>query len=300
MKIRMFRIISVLLMVFAIFSSYAYSKDISLKDDTGRVIKLDSYAKRIIPLYGAFLEMLFAVGAGRAVIARTKADSYFEPAKSLPSVGTHMRPNVEMIISMKPDLVIQTVSQKRRLPEMARIEEAGIPVAAFSPKDFESIFHTMLIFGKITGHEENARNVVDKLRSRLKKLRNFVKQAGKRYTVFFEVRQTPLTAAGRSSIVQKILDAAGLENIVTVNRKLVQFDVETLLARNPDFYIIQKGPMNRNPVPLHDRSHLSRLKAARSNRVLMVDEFMFSRPGPRCVDAVEYLIRKIYGHVPEG
>ncbi len=298
MKIHTFRTISIFLVVFIIFSSCVYSEGISFTDDTGRTIKLNSHAHRIIPLYGAFLEMLFAVGAGKAVIARTKADSYFEPARSLPSVGTHMRPNVEMIISMQPDLVIQTVSQKRRLPEIARIEEAGIPVAAFSPKDFESIFNTMLIFGEITGHEKDARSVVDKLKNKLERLKSFVKQSGKKYTVFFEVRQMPLTAAGRASIVQKILEAAGLENIVTVDRKLVRFDVETLLAKNPDFYIIQKGPMNKNPIPLQDRDHLSKLKAARDNKVLVVDEFMFSRPGPRCVEAVEFLIKKIYGRVP--
>lgn len=272
---------------------------VSFTDDTGRTIYLKNPAKRIIPLYGAFLEMLFAIHAGHTVIARTAADSYFESAKNLPSVGTHMRPNIELIISMRPDLVIQTVSQRRRLPEMASIEEAGIPVAAFAPKDFKSIFDTMRTFGKITGHEKEAHEVTERLRLKLNKLKKYVRKQHKKYTVFFEVREAPLTAAGRNSIVQKILEAAGLENVVTVNRKLVRFNIETLIAKNPDYYIIQKGPMNRNPTPLSMRPHFKLLNATKKNRVFIVDEFLFSRPGPRCVDAVEFLVSHIYGYSPE-
>jgi iron complex transport system substrate-binding protein len=63
---------------------------------------------------------------------------------------------------------------------------------------------------------------------------------------------------------------------------------------DPDVYIVQKGPMNRNPSLPSERTHFDRLKAIREERVLFVDELIFSRPGPRCVDGVELLAAKLY------
>jgi iron complex transport system substrate-binding protein len=47
--------------------------------------------------------------------------------------------------------------------------------------------------------------------------------------------------------------------------------------------------MNPNPVPVSQRSHFRTLQAVRSGAILEVDEHLFSRPGPRTVDAVEML-----------
>ena len=109
----------------------------------GHEISLEEPAKRIIPLYGAFAEMLYALGAGKEVVARTQADQFPPEIVRLPSVGTHMRPNVEMIIGLKPDLVVQSASRWEATAEMERLQSAGIPVAVFSPNTFEEIFATM-------------------------------------------------------------------------------------------------------------------------------------------------------------
>ena len=112
-------------------------------DDLGHEISLQGPAKRIIPLYGAFAEILFALGAGKEILARTQADQFPPEIVNLPSVGTHMRPNVEMIIGLKPDLVVQSASRWEAAADMARVQDAGIPVAVFSPNTFNDIFSTM-------------------------------------------------------------------------------------------------------------------------------------------------------------
>jgi iron complex transport system substrate-binding protein len=116
---------------------------VQIKDDLGHDVCLREPAKRIIPLYGAFAEMLFAIGAGKEVAARTQADQFPPELVKLPSVGTHMRPNVEMIIGLKPDLVVQSGSRWAAEGDMSRLQGAGIPVAVFSPNTFEGIFSTM-------------------------------------------------------------------------------------------------------------------------------------------------------------
>jgi iron complex transport system substrate-binding protein len=267
---------------------------IQIVDDLGKTVTLKDPPKRIIPLYGAFAEMLFTIGAGPRVIARTEADSHPSEIVRLPSVGTHMRPNVELIIGMKPDLVIQSGSRLDDMPELERVRAVGIPVAIFAPKSFEQVFYTMERLGVLTSESQTAQSAVADLRKRLETVRSRIADAGKATRVFFEIRAEPLTGAGRGGIVQQVLEAAGAENVVHVEKAIVQMNFETLLMEDPDVYIVQKGPMNRNPSLPSERTHFDRLKAIREERVLFVDELIFSRPGPRCVDGVELLAAKLY------
>lgn len=264
-------------------------------DDVGSEVQLVQSARRIIPLYGAFAEMLYAMGAGDQVIARTQADLHPPEIQKLPSVGTHMRPNVEMIIGLKPDLVIQSATRRDEIPELERIREAGITVAIFAPNDFKDIFSVMRRLGVLTGHEEEAAQAVGLLEARLATVRRRTTGRSNPPRVFFEVRSDPLTAAGKGSMVEAILEAAGAVNAIGNDKPIVRYAVERLLADDPDYYVVQKGPMNRNPDPPNRRAHFDRLRAVKEGRVLVVDEFLFSRPGPRCVDAVEQLAGTLYG-----
>lgn len=272
------------------------SEPIWITDDWGQEVQLREPARRVIPLYGAFAEMLYAIGAGATVAARTQADRFPPDLLRLPSVGTHMKPNVEMILGLKPDLVIQSAGRREATPEIQRIQAAGIPLAVFDPKTFEQIFSTMIRMGVITGKEAQARETVRQLEERLKAVRSQAEESGKRPRVFFEVRAEPLTAAGQGSVIQEILVAAGARNVVSSPKALVRYSVEALLVDDPDIYIVQRGPMNRNPSPPERRRHFTRLRCVREGRVLFVDEFIFSRPGPRCVDAVEQLAAKLRSH----
>jgi iron complex transport system substrate-binding protein len=267
---------------------------VQIADDLGHEVFLREPAKRIIPLYGAFTEMLFAVGAGKEVAARTQADQFPSEIVKLPSVGTHMRPNVEMIIGLKPDLVVQSASRWETAGEMSRLQGAGVPVAVFSPNTFEEIFLTMERLAILVGRSEQGREVVAQLRKRLAAVRDRLQNVKERQRVFFEVRPEPLTAAGKGSIVQEIISAAGAENAIKSEKAIVQYNFEALLVADPDVYIVQRGPMSRNPLPPKNRPHFDQLRSVRKGRVIYVDEYLFSRPGPRCVEAVEQLARELY------
>jgi iron complex transport system substrate-binding protein len=285
---------SLCLAVLAAQSGEAWAQPVAVTDDWGQTIHLPRPADRIIPLYGAFSEILFAIGAGGRVVARTEADRDPPAIEELPSVGTHMRPNVETILGMKPQLVLQSASRRAALPEIHKLIEAGVPVAVFAPQTFPEIFATIQRLGTLSGSQEAAGMLVARLRERLQVVRNRVGQSGQRPRVFFEVRAEPLTAAGRGGIVEQILEAAGAENIVRGDKAMVQYSIEALLLEDPDVYILQTGPMNRSPMDPRERIHFKRLRAVRSQRVLRVDEHLYSRPGPRAVDAVEELARALH------
>lgn len=278
----------------AALSPPARAAPIRITDDLGHAVTLDKPASRVVPLYGAFAEMLYAIGAGSQVFARTQADRFPPAILDLPSVGTHMRPNVEMILGLKPDLVLQSGGRNEESADLERLHSSGIQVAVFAPRTFEEIFSTMERMGILTGREEEARSAVGGLRERLGAVRKRLGDGVKPLRVFFEVRADPLSAAGRGSIVQEVLTAAGTENVLKNPKAIVRYGFENLLLDDPDVYIVQRGPMNRNPEEPAKRTHYNQLRAVSSGRVIFVDEFIYSRPGPRSVDAVEELASKLY------
>jgi iron complex transport system substrate-binding protein len=291
---KLIALVSIAALFLTICGLAAPARAIEIVDDLGQKIVLDKPAARIIPLYGAFAEMLFSIGAGKAVIARTQADAYPPEVAILPSVGTHMSPNVEMILGLKPDLVIESSSRREETPEISRLLDSRIPVAVFSPKTFEEIFSVIERLGSISGHEQQASAFSASLAGRLKAVRDKLAGIEIRPKVFFEIRAEPLTGAGRASIVDEIMKAASAQNALDSDKAIVQYSLEALLLQDPDFYVLQRGPMNKNPIPPDKRAHFDRLKCVRDGKVMIADEFSFSRPGPRCVDAVEQLAAALY------
>jgi len=260
-----------------------------ITDDRGAAVTLAAPPQRIIPLYGGLTEILQALGVAERVVARTQGD---ETIKEIPTVGTHLQPNVEMILALKPDLVVQGGVAKG-MPALKRLEAAPVPVALFAPRDFPGLFSTITRVGALTGREEAAAALNRTMGARLDDVAQRV--AGRpNPRVFFEVRDLNLLAAGRGSLVNDIITRAGGQNIVTSPQNLALYSLEALIQANPEVFIIQKGPMNRSPEDIYARPYYQELQAVKTHRVLVVSESLYSRPGPRSAEAVEQLARFLH------
>jgi iron complex transport system substrate-binding protein len=258
-------------------------------DDRGATVALAAPPQRLISLYGGLTEILRALGAADRVVARTQGD---ETIPGIPTVGTHLQPNVEMILALKPDLVVQGGVPKG-LPALKRLEAAHVPVAMFAPHDFPGLFNTITRLGVLTGRSATADALNRAMQANLEAVAQRV--AGRpQPRVFFEVRELNLLAAGRGSLVNDIITRAGGDNLVTSPQRLTLYSLEALIQANPDVYIIQKGPMNRSPENIYSRPYFQELRAVKTHRVLVVDESLYSRPGPRSAEAVEQLARFLH------
>lgn len=266
---------------------------IEVVDDTGVTLTLDKPAERIIALYGAYNELLLALDARDLLVARTVADAHLPELAGLPAIGTHMRPNAELIVAQKPDLVLQLAGRREALLQTEALRKLGINVLTFEMDSFDKMFDVLEKLGRLTGREQKAAGLIRDWRVRLATLR--ARHAGEKpVRVFYEVRYPNLLAAGQGSIVNEIIAVAGGENVVADDKKLVRFNEEALILADPDAYLIQKGPMNPDPQPLSERAHYRDLRAVRTGRVLVVDEDRFARPGPRAVEAAEELERWLH------
>jgi iron complex transport system substrate-binding protein len=149
----------------------------------------------------------------------------------------------------------------------------------------------------LTGESSSAGRLVDSLEARLRAVGERLDTITHRPSVFFEVRYPNLLGAGRGSMVNDVIQHAGGSNCIGLEKRFVRLDMEALIACDPDFYIVQRGPMNANPGRIADRPLFQILRAVREGRVLEVDEQVYSRPGPRSVGAVEQLARFVHPHL---
>ena len=272
--------------------------EVAVSDDSGRLVRLERPARRVIALYGAFNEILAAMGREHLIVARTRADRIPPSIVGKPSIGTHMRPNIELVLGLEPDLVLQMSGRKEAVEAVAALRRFGIETAFFKVVSFAGLFSTIGRVGTLSGAESEAGRLIASMQERLARVQAQIPGDGRRPRVFFEVRYPNLLGAGQGSIVSDVIRGAGGENCLANAGKLVRLSEEELLRLDPDVYVLQKGPMNPNPVPLGQRPHFRTLRAVRENRVMVVDEGIFSRPGPRNVDAVERLAELLWGKRP--
>lgn len=260
--------------------------------------------QRIVSTSPSITETLFALGLGNRVVAVSTYCHYPNEVRNLPKVGTYLRPNIEVIVRLKPDLVIV-----QKLPNAVRdqLQAASIQVAEVDTGDLAKNLDSILSIGKATGAEPAARALIARLNQRLDALRK--RNAGKTpHTVAFVVGRNPgelqgLVLVGKGSYLNELLEIAGARNVFAdSSQAYVKTSLESILRRNPDV-LIDMGEMAettgvseqaKNKVVALWAAH-PELKAVREKHVYSVASDIFVVPGPRMVDAAEAFARMLQG-----
>jgi iron complex transport system substrate-binding protein len=260
---------------------------VEITDDSGQTVRLEAPARRLLVLYAGFGETLAALGLSGSVVGRTASDDTL-PA-SVPEVGTHMRPNLELAAALRPDLALLLEGREEAGLTARALEALHIPVARFRVASFAELFSCITRLGTLTGENARAAALLAELRGRLEAVRRKTAAFAHRPTVFFEIRYPNLLGAGGGSMPADIIRVAGGVPCLEERGRMVRLNEESLLILNPDIYLMQEGAMNKRPIPPAERPHFRELAAVRQGWSLTVPESRFSRPGPGSVAAVEEL-----------
>ncbi len=271
---------------------------ISFTDERGASIQLPGKSTRIVSLAPELTEVLFAAGAGKAVVGVTTYCNYPAEAKAIRKVGGFSAKtlSVEAIVALKPDLVVGSLFAHAQMAGL--FERAGLRFAALPTTDFESIYATISLVGRIAGDERTADTLVATMRKRVEavRARTAATPPSARPLVFWEVWDEPLMSAGPRTFTSQIIEAAGGRNCFadsSADWPVVSF--EALVARDPD-WIMAAGSHGQalSPERLAARPGWSALKAVKSGRVILLDGDIVSRAGPRFVEALELMSKVLY------
>jgi iron complex transport system substrate-binding protein len=257
-------------------------------------------ARRIVSLVPALTEMLFAIGAGSQVVGVGSFDAFPPEVTNLPRVGALLDPDVERILSLRPELVITYGSQTDLQTQFAR---AGVKTYSYRHGGIDTILQSMRELGDATGHRPDADRVVSGLREKLAAIRARVK-GRTQAKVLLVIDRQPKTlreiyVSGGFGFLHEMLQIAGGRNVFSdVKRESVQPSHETLIARAPEVIVeLQAEGMIAPSDRAADKatwSTLSSLPAVRNGRVhILVGQYLVV-PGPRFAEAVKTLARTLH------
>jgi iron complex transport system substrate-binding protein len=294
-----FAAVSLLLCIFAVSTCRKVEdeqpKVVELKreiiDDLGRKVELPMTVTRAVSLAPNLTEITFAVGAGENLVGVTSFCNYPEEAAKIQKVGDTLNPNIENIIALKPQVVlVSTASQIETFTKT--LETQGISVFVTNPDSLESIYESIKKIGEIFGTKGKAVKLVENLEERIELVRLYYGSKPK-LRVFVQIDKNSLYTIGKDSYMTDLIEQAGgisvTEGVATAYPKISK---ETALALQPEVIILSESSDNQEPNEVFANS-----PAVKNGRVYKIDADILSRPGPRVVDAMEQIAKKLHPEV---
>ena len=228
---------SSLLVVLALLGSVAAAQQypVTVVDDRGIEVTINSQPNRIvvagIPLY---TEIIIDLGALDRLIAVAGSPDNPPEVADFPTVGPSFSPNVEVILSLEPDLVLGPGDWGG---ERGKLESAGITVLT-TPylTSIPDIFSTIRTVGMALGLKEGAEVLIGQIAEEIIAIEasTLVEEPVKAAFLYASVPDTPPYAAGSGAIENELILRAGGKNVFCDIQGFPQVSLEEIVARDPE------------------------------------------------------------------
>jgi iron complex transport system substrate-binding protein len=271
----------------------------SQTDDVSQGAKKAPPAERIVSLAPSNTEILIALGAAAQLVGRDSFSDYPAQAKLIQDIGGGlMALNVELIVSVEPDLVL--ASPLTPSEQVADLQNLGLTVHVVpNPTSFDDLYENLRAVAGLAGRESEGEALVAALTTRVAAITEQVALASARPVVYYELDATDPNApytSGPGTFVDVLIKSAGGENFgASLSGEWVQVSVEELLSRQPDVIVL--GDYTYGGVTAEQvraRAGWDALTAVQENQVFTFDDNLVSRPGPRLVDGLEAMAKLLH------
>jgi iron complex transport system substrate-binding protein len=270
-------------------------------DQAGRRIRVAKPFERIISLYGAHTENLFALGAGHFVIGVSPLEDFPPEARQKPVFSYHDDP--EKFLAARPDLVLVRPMIDRGYPQFVqRLEKSGIAVASLQPGTVEEMLTYWEILGLLAGRRDQAVAMAARFRQAVSQIRSLTDAVTPRKRVYFEAIHDKMKTFSPDSMAVFALEAAGGINVArdaqpVRDTNIAAYGKERILAQASeiDVFLAQSGTMNPASIAMiRTESGFQAIRAVKSNQIYIIDERLVSRPTLRLLDGIFEIGKILY------
>jgi iron complex transport system substrate-binding protein len=249
-----------------------------LRDDLQREVRLPANPQRIISLVPSLTETVCALGACGRLVATDRYSDWPAQAKALPKAGGFEDMEVERLISLKPDLIL--LSRSQRITE--RLGELGVVSFALKTESYADISHAVRVIGQILGLADRAARLNEDIEVAVRDIGEQARaqRRGDGPSVYIEVDRAPY-AAGPSSFIGELLARLGARNIVTMDLgAFPKLNPEYVVQHNPEVIFISPA----DAADLAQRPGWEQIRAVKEHRLCSFAPDVrdtIVRPGPR-------------------
>ncbi|MCF6188629.1 MAG: ABC transporter substrate-binding protein [Desulfobulbaceae bacterium] len=271
-------------------------------DSDGRVLVMGDQKPftRIISLYGAHTRNLIDMGAESRIVAVGRSDRQLP---DLPRLS--FRDDPERLLALKPDLVLIRPMISRAYPQLVqRMEQSGVAVVSLQPAAMDEMFRYWETLGKLSGHEQEARQMISRFGVGLAEIKQQVDQIPPedRKRVYFESIHKRMKTFTPTSMAIFVLESAGGINMATDaiqvrKTNIAAYGKERILVKADqiDVFLAQKGRMNAVTVEMiKQEPGFQVIKAIKNNQVFLVDEKLVSRPTLGLLEGISKVFDLLY------
>lgn len=242
----------------------------------------------IISLSPTHTEMLFAIGAGDQVIAVDDQSNYPAEALAKPHDLSGFEPNVEAIAALHPDLVVIADDTKDLTGQLGKL---GIAVwVGPAPTSFDDVYAQIEQLGAATGHIADAAEVVSTMQTDIQAAIDSAPKLADPPSFYHELDNT-LYSVTSNTFIGHVYEQFGMKNLadgVEAGNDYPQLNAEYLVTANPDLIFLADGKCcGESADTVAARPGWDSIDAVKNGNVVVIDDDIASRWGPRLVELVQ-------------
>lgn len=284
-----------------ILSAQESSYPAAVTDEAGRRITIPRPFQRIISLYGAHTENLFAIGCAEQIVGVSPNETYPPEAVQKPVFSYH--DDLEKFLAVKPDLVLIRPMIDRGYGRLVSgLEKAGIVVVSLQPTTPDELRQYWKLLGMLTGHNREAEALTAYFFSNVERFRQAAGTIRQRKRVYFEAIHGRMKTFSPNSMPIFVLETVGGVNVapdaeVVKESQIAYYGKERILAKADqiDVFLAQTGVMNAATIDtIRNEPGFNAIDAVKTGRIYLVDEMLVSRPGPRLLTGMLTIGRILY------
>jgi iron complex transport system substrate-binding protein len=258
---------------------------IEVTDDAGYTVTLEQPARRIVSLAPYITELLFAAGAGDALVGVSEHSDYPPAARGIQRIGGGGGLDLEAIIALRPDLVIAWQSGNPA-GQVARLQALGLTVYLSEPRKLSDVPNTLRRLGVLAGTAAAAgleANDFDRRHAQLRQ--QYAAQSA--VSVFYQIWEHPLMTLNGDHLFSDVVGLCGGRNVFdTLPALAPQVNIEAVLAADPDVIIVAAD--DQSPMLSGWRQWPS-LSAVRHGHVYALGRDRLVRHSPRILEGAGQL-----------
>jgi len=245
-------------------------------------VTLAHQPNHIVSLSATATEDLFAVGAGKQVVAVDSYSTY--PAEAPHTSLSAFTPNVEAIAGYQPDLVLVADDTGDLFEQLTKLQ---IPVLVEpAAADLNGVYAEIKQIAQATGHSAQAASVVSGIQQQVKTIVGSAHAPARPLKVYHELDQT-FYSAKSATFIGQMYKLLGLQNIADSapgSNDYPQLSAEYIISSNPDMIVLADTVCcGQTMATVAARPGWGAISAVKTGSVVPVDDSIASQWGPRIV-----------------
>ncbi|ALG12783.1 ABC transporter substrate-binding protein [Kibdelosporangium phytohabitans] len=258
----------------------------TLSAPDGKQVVLERQPVRIVSLSPTATEVLYAIGAGKQVVAVDDQSNF--PAEAPRTQLSGFKPNVEAITKQNPDLVVVAADANDVVGGLTAVK---VPVLLLpTAKTLDEAYAQWTLLGRATGRVQQADDVVRTARDEIKKT---VDATPRKPLKYYHELGPDLYSATSATFIGRVYGQFGLVNVADpadtpATGGYPQLGQQALFQANPDLIFLSDTKCcAQTAETVRARPQWQTLTAVQKNNIVALDDDIASRWGPRIIDLVK-------------